>query len=121
MKSDVALSLGETMLIIDAKCYSHAMQQQYNTHSIHSHNLYQIFTYVKNKEAELVHAGVPHEVSGMVLYARTDEEVQPDGVFGMSGNQISVKTLDLNLPFVDIKKQLDEIVDSLFIKESAFA
>ncbi len=57
----------------------------------------------------------------MVLYARTDEEVQPDGVFGMSGNQISVKTLDLNLPFVDIKKQLDEIVDSLFIKESAFA
>lgn len=121
MKSDVVLSLGETMLIIDAKYYSHAMQQQYNTHSIHSHNLYQIFTYVKNKEAELVHAAVPHEVSGMVLYARTDEEVQPDGVFGMSGNQISVKTLDLNLPFVDIKKQLDEIVDSLFIKESAFA
>ena len=32
----------------------------------------------------------------------------------MHGNQITVKTLDLNLPFVDIKKQLDEIVKEYF-------
>ena len=28
----------------------------------------------------------------------------------MYGNQITLKTLDLSLPFIDIKKQLDEIV-----------
>lgn len=92
------------------------MQQQFDKRSVHSGNLYQIFTYVKNKESEL--ANVPHEVSGMLLYARTDEDVQPDGVYQMSGNQISVKTLGLDTPFEGIKKQLDEIADTHFVKEA---
>ena len=32
----------------------------------------------------------------------------------MSGNQITVKTLDLNLPFAEIAKQLDTIVKTYF-------
>lgn len=114
MRSDIVLSLGETTLIIDAKYYSNVMQHQYDTYSIHSHNLYQIFTYVKNREAELARADVPHEVSGMLLYARTDEKIQPDVVYKMSGNQISVRTIDLDMPFEDIRKQLDEIAESHF-------
>ena len=86
---------------------------------MHSGNLYQIFTYVKNKEAELARAGVPHEVSGMLLYARTDEGVQPDGVYQMSGNQISVRTLGLDMPFENIKAQLDGIAETHFSKEIA--
>ena len=43
----------------------------------------------KNKEAEL--KDQPHEVSGMLLYAKTDEEIQPNGSYLMSGNRISVK------------------------------
>ena len=46
----------------------------------------------------------------MLLYAKTDEDIQPDNVYQMSGNQISVKTLDLNLPFSDISRQLNDIV-----------
>lgn len=114
MRSDIVLSLGETTLIIDAKYYSNVMQHQYDTYSIHSHNLYQIFTYVKNREAELARADVPHEVSGMLLYARTDEKIQPDVVYKMSGNQISVRTIDLDVPFEDIRKQLNEIAESHF-------
>lgn len=114
MKSDVVLSRDGTVLIIDAKYCSHTMQQQYGKRSIHSHNLYQIFAYVKNKEACL--ADMPHEVSGMVLYAGTDEDLQPHNVYRMSGNQISVRTLDLGLPFEDIRNQLDEMVDEHFPK-----
>jgi len=119
MKSDVTLTYGNTVLIIDAKYYDHIMQQYYDTRSIRSTNLYQIFTYVKNKEAELATAGVPHEVSGMLLYAKTDDEIQPDVTYRMSGNQICVRTLDLDQPFVEIKSQLDEIVEEYFHKESA--
>ena len=115
MKSDIMLSRGNTMLIIDAKYYSHTTQQQFDKRSVHSHNLYQIFTYVKNKEAEL--AGRPHKVSGMLLYARTDEEIQPDGVYQMSGNQISVKTLNLNQEFAEIAAQLDAIANEHFAKD----
>ena len=114
MRIDILLSLAETTLNIDAKYYSNVMQHQYDTYSIHSHNLYQIFTYVKNREAELARADVPHEVSGMLLYARTDEKIQPDVVYKMSGNQISVRTIDLDVPFEDIRKQLDEIAESHF-------
>lgn len=114
MKSDIVLSKGGTVLIIDAKYYSHTTQQQFDKRTVHSNNLYQIFTYVKNKEEELARAGVSHEVSGMLLYARTDEDVQPDGVYQMSGNQISVKTLTLDAPFEDIRKQLDIIAEMHF-------
>lgn len=48
------------------------------------------------------------------LYAKTEEEIQPDNVYQMHGSQISVKTLDLNLPFVEIAAQMDRIVESHF-------
>lgn len=67
----------------------------------------QIFTYVKNKEYELREKD--HTVSGMLLYAKTDEEIYPNNVYQMSGNQITVRTLDLNLPFTEIAEQLDTI------------
>ncbi len=107
MQTDIMLSQGNKVLIIDAKYYGHTTQTQYDIHTLHSANLYQIFTYVKNKEAEL--ANVPHEVSGMLLYARTDEAVQPNNSYKMSGNKISVRTLDLNQDFSEIAAQLNAI------------
>ena len=112
MQSDIMLSRGNRVLIIDAKYYTRATQRSFDSATIHSANLYQIFTYVKNKEAEL--ADTEHKVSGMLLYAKTDEEIQPDGVYQMSGNRISVRTLDLGLPFEGIRQQLDGIAESHF-------
>ena len=113
MQSDITLTKGNNVLIIDAKYYSQTMQTQYDVHTQRSGNLYQIFTYVKNKDAEF--GDKPHKVSGMLLYAATDEAVQPDNVYQMSGNQISVKTLDLNREFKDIAAQLDIIVKEHFM------
>ena len=50
----------------------------------------------------------------MLLYAKTEELIQPDNVYQMHGNQITVRTLDLNLPFADIAKQLDDIAEAHF-------
>ena len=108
MQTDIMLKHGEKTLIIDAKYYSRTTQQQYGVHTLHSGNLYQIFTYVKNKEVELF--GRPHDVSGMLLYAKTDEEIIPDREYHMSGNKIAVRTLDLDQDFSKIKMQLDRIV-----------
>lgn len=107
MKSDILLSGDEKELIIDTKYYEHTMQIQYGVQSIHSHNLYQIFTYVKNRAAK------GKVVSGMLLYAKTDDTVQPDKSYAMSGNIISVKTLDLNCNFSQIKQQLNEIATQI--------
>ena len=112
MQSDIHLQKGNTVLIIDAKYYSHTTQTQYDKHTLHSNNMYQIFAYVKNRDYEF--GEEEHIVSGMLLYAKTEEEVQPNHVYQMHGNQISVRTLDLNLPFVDIAGQLNQIAESHF-------
>ena len=103
---------GDTVLIIDAKYYAHTTQAQYDIRTLHSGNLYQIFTYVKNKDSEF--GDKSHTVSGMLLYAATDEAVQPDNSYQMSGNKISVRTLDLNQDFSEISAQLNAIVNEHF-------
>ena len=100
------------MLIIDAKYYASTTQVQFDKHTLHSNNLYQIFTYVKNREYQF--GDTENTVSGMLLYAKTDAVIQPDNVYQMHGSQISVKTLDLNLPFSEIAAQMDRIAEAHF-------
>jgi len=69
-----------------------------------------IFTYVKNMDA--ANSG---KVSGLLLYAKTDEEIVPDSDYIMSGNRISVKTLDLNTDFFNISRQLNAIAERLLL------
>ena len=115
MQTDIMLTHNNRVLIIDAKYYSQNTQAQYDVRTLHSGNLYQIFTYVKNKESQLIKE--EHEVAGMLLYAKTDDWVQPSGSYRMSGNTISVRTLNLDVEFSEIAKQLNEIAESFFGKQ----
>ena len=76
--------------------------------TFHSHNMYQIFSYVKNHD---VHGS--GNVSGMLLYAKTEEDVTPNANFSIGGNRIYVKTLDLNLEFPQICVQLEKLIEKL--------
>lgn len=112
MQTDITLSYGNQILIIDAKYYQHSLQENFGVHKVHSGNLYQIYTYVKNKEAQV--KGSDRKVSGMLLYARTNELLAPDDMYRISGNKISVQTLDLNKEFSFISAQLDRIAEDQF-------
>ena len=114
MRSDITLSACGRMLIIDAKYYTSTMQTYYEKKTVRSANLYQIFAYVKNKQIAFERAEESVEVSGMILYAATDEDIQPDATYRMSGNRISATTLDLDRPFLEIRAQLDGIVEEYF-------
>lgn len=111
MQTDCVLCFEEKILILDAKYYTYTMQyrKEYNSRTIHSKNLYQIFTYVKNAAAQ-----TKKTVAGMILYAKTEEDITPDAEFKMSGNSIHVKTLDLGKPFEQIAAQLNEMIYSYF-------
>lgn len=108
MKSDITLTNGLKTLIIDTKFYEHTTQTMFDKHTNISGNLYQIFTYVKNKDC--TGSG---NVSGVLLYAKTDEEIIPDNDYKMGGNHISVKTLDLGVDWCDIEEKLYSIVQVL--------
>lgn len=106
MKTDVMLHFSHRTLIIDAKYYGKTIQQNFDKKTIHSNNLYQIQSYVINLDKE--HSGY---VDGMILYAKTQESVVPDNKIVLhDGNTIYFRTLDLNQPFEDIKRQLDHLV-----------
>lgn len=111
METDITLQNEDSgkMLIIDTKFYLHTMQKNFNKETYHSNNMYQIFAYVKNKDYER-----KGNVAGMLLYAKTEDGTSPEGDYLMSGNRISVKTLDLNKEFIEIETQLDKIVATWF-------
>ncbi len=104
MKSDVYLTYKDKTLIIDAKFYNRTMSEHYGKKTYHSNNLYQIYTYVKNADKEK-----DGSVSGMLLYAKTDEDITPDNDSIIGGNAISVKTLDLSQDFAGIRSQLEKV------------
>ena len=115
MKTDIVLQKENHFLVIDAKFYTKNTLEHYGVEKIRSNNLYQIFAYVKNKNADSSLKGIPHTVSGMLLYAHTTAKIQPKGSWNICGNSISVRTLDLNCDFRnEIAPQLDEIARDYF-------
>lgn len=109
MQTDITLRMKDRILIIDAKYYGQTLQKQFDKYSLHSNNIYQIFTYVKNQDKN--NTG---NVAGILLYAKTDEDVTPDCMFNLGGNLIGAKTLDLNKDFALIAAQLDKIALDYF-------
>lgn len=105
LQTDVYLTFGDRTLIIDTKYYSKTLQVHYDKHTIHSHNQNQILTYVLNHDRERT-----GKTDGMLLYAKTQEEFQPDGQMKWyNGNMIYYRNLDLNQNFEAIKNQLDNL------------
>lgn len=106
MKTDITLTNGARRLIIDTKYYGKAMQlnSRFESTTFISSNLYQIFTYVKNSDVEKT-----GKVAGVLLYAKTEEDITPNDDFNMSGNRISLKTLDLNQNWNIITEQLEAL------------
>lgn len=109
MQTDIFLRLNEKILILDAKYYGKSLQKQYDKYTLHSSNLYQIYTYVKNQDKN--NTG---NVSGILVYAKTEEAITPDCIFNIGGNQIGARTLDLNCDFKLITAQLDSIAEKFF-------
>lgn len=106
LQTDIYLTLGERTLIIDTKYYSKNHQTHFDKPTIHSHNQYQILGYVLNHDK--THSG---KTDGMLLYAKTQEEFQPNGQMKWhDGNMIYYRNLDLNQDFNGIKAQLENLV-----------
>ena len=106
MKTDITLTYKEKTLIIDTKYYGEALQNniRFNSITFRNAHLYQIFTYVKNKDVN--NTG---NVFGMLLYAKTEEELFKEQKNTFGNNVIEIKNLDLTKDFKLVEKQLDDI------------
>ncbi|MGN0837093.1 MAG: 5-methylcytosine-specific restriction endonuclease system specificity protein McrC [Akkermansia sp.] len=110
MHADVILHAGQRTLIIDAKFYQKNLQRYRGGRgTIHSAHLYQLYTYVDNYRRRYPE----RQVSGMLLYAQTDAEQQPQARMELGGFSLAVQTLDLNRDFACIAGQLHAIAAAL--------
>jgi len=115
MLSDIMMNDGHTWLIIDAKFYNKNVQYNQGHASLISGNLYQILSYVQNKKYEMSKKGSPFDVIGLLLYARTEDSLQPDNFDKIIlNNRMITKTLDLNKAPGEIAYQLDIIAENIF-------
>ena len=104
MQTDIVLRKDERVLIIDTKYYGEILKGKFDKKAISNANMYQIFSYVKNMDT-----GNTGNVSGMLLYAKTKEEMSEPVDTYINGNRILVQTLDLNQEFARICADLDSI------------
>jgi len=91
-----------------AKFYNHNLQVNYGKSTVHSSNIYQLFTYVKNADTHQ-----DGSVAGVLLYAKTDGPEQPDLETVIQGNPIQASTLNLRGEWPPIAAKLEEICSTL--------
>ncbi len=120
MHTDITLRHRNKELIIDTKFYDKTLSKNgfngSDKETIKSNNWYQINSYVTNKVYEYRTNDKDIEVAGMLLYAKTDEEISPDIETKVMGSNMYVRTIDLNKKFTDIEKQLYDI--ALLVNEN---
>lgn len=107
MQTDIVLKKNGRTIIIDTKFYSNNMARR-TIESDYKHltnNLYQMFSYLENYQPD-----PGGTVSGILLYARTRDEIQPNHSYRIKGKNIHILNLDLSQTFSEIEKSLLEIV-----------
>lgn len=121
MQTDIYITNKNTnkRLIIDTKFYKSIMQSYYGAEKFHSNNLYQIFTYVKNESSNI---GIDSDISGMLLYAKTNYEEPPKKKYNLNKNTIHIETLDLGQEFEYISNTLNSFINewenNIILKET---
>lgn len=105
METDITLRTKSRLLVIDTKFYQAALQEHYDTQKIHSENLYQIFSYLKNLE---VRPSPDDEAEGMLLYPATGRPLRLS--YRISGHTVRICTIDLSADWKQVEAELLELV-----------
>lgn len=105
MKTDITLENETEKIIIDAKFYSETMVVNYDKEKIRSGNLYQLFSYLLNQQADNLKT---QNAIGVLLYPTIETEY--DLQFFYKTHKIQIKTVNLNTNWRNISSRLKEII-----------
>jgi 5-methylcytosine-specific restriction enzyme subunit McrC len=106
METDISVRSSDRTLIIDTKFYKETFQKYYDRQSIHSPNLYQVFSYLKNLE---LREGPDGMADGMLLYPVVEKPIRLE--YRLSGHSVRINTLDLSADWQDIRRELLSFVE----------
>jgi 5-methylcytosine-specific restriction enzyme subunit McrC len=104
MKTDISIVTPNGYLIIDTKYYRNALTGQFND-KLHSSNLYQLFSYLRNTAAK----GSEYEnCGGMLLYPTVQNEFSLS--YEIQGHPVAINTIDLSLDWQIIHDSLIKMI-----------
>lgn len=111
MKTDITIEWGRPVsrrLVIDTKYYGSALNIRYaSAEKFHAANLYQLYAYLRTQE----HRGAAYrDANGMLLYPVTNRRL--DERMRVQGHEMSVKTIDLALPWHELESELLQLLQS---------
>jgi 5-methylcytosine-specific restriction enzyme subunit McrC len=101
METDISIRDPGCTLIIDTKYYGDMFSSRYDSESIWSGHIYQIFAYVKNLEAR---GGADAHAKGMLLYPAVDKKTRLR--FDMHGHELQVCTINLAQDWRDLRTEM---------------
>lgn len=105
MMTDICLSAPGRAVILDTKFYASALKSgEFGQQKLPSENLYQLFTYLRQKSGE---PGWEH-AEGILLYPQTSRPLAVD--FTTHGHRIRALTLDLAQPWPAIHASLVRMI-----------
>lgn len=105
MVADIVLESKDRRIIMDTKYYGEALDSNFGSAKLKSGNLYQLLTYLWNREATKPD-GPKHE--GILLYPQVDESVQAE--VRLEGFRIQACTINLMQPWQQIHDDLLKIL-----------
>lgn len=112
MKTDITIYNKEKCLIIDTKYYKEILKEHKGKKMIRPSHIYQIYAYINNIKFK-------GNIKGILLYAGTNEIINKNYQkekfdYKIQDKYFSVRILDLNKEWENIKKQLNKIVEEHF-------
>ena len=106
MEGDVLLDSQDRRIVLDAKWYTEPLSHYYGGRKLRSDNLYQLLTYLQNREAT-ANPGPHHE--GILLYPVVTEPVRADVC--LEGFAIRARGIDLAQPWHKIHDDMLALID----------
>lgn len=105
MSTDISLISSSRKIIVDTKFYKEAFEARFTQKKINSNHLYQLFSYLKNQESELE---ITKNCEGVLLYPAVENNFTYS--YSYESHRIKVTSVNLNQNWLDIKKDLLEII-----------
>jgi 5-methylcytosine-specific restriction enzyme subunit McrC len=105
MQTDISIRTPGHTLIIDAKFYEHTFQSNYGKDTVHSGNLYQLYSYLQNLKQR---DGNSKSLRGLLLYPTVRAHHRKS--YNLLGHFVGIATVDLTRSWRDIKSELLDLV-----------
>jgi 5-methylcytosine-specific restriction enzyme subunit McrC len=106
MKTDISLESTERKIIIEVKYYSETLSSWHGAEKLHSQNLYQLYSYLRNLEGKKQHP-LNQSSEGILIYPTVNYSLNVEYLMGT--HKVKIRTIDLGNEWEKIKDELLDI------------